>query len=197
MNPFDIFFVIVIGLAVAMGLWKGLARQVFALAGLIAGYFLALNFFSRLAPVFSMFDPAMAKIAAFMAIFVGILLLSSLLGFLLAKLVSVAGLGWLNRIGGAALGMVKGGLIVGIVALVLVVFLPPSSQLLESSGTLPLVLKGVTLAETTLPEDLGQKFRNRMKNLEQLRQRKEILDGGLKTAHGLVSETKVPLSTAQ
>ena len=89
MHPFDIFFVIVIGVTLIAGLWKGLIHQVLSLVGLVVGFFIAVNCYSLLAPSFSNFDPPMAKVIAFMVIFFGILVFAALLGFFLKKVLCV------------------------------------------------------------------------------------------------------------
>ena len=101
MSIFDIIVLGVIGVLTIRGLWKGLARQVVGLAGVAAGYVMAMRLCGPLASKFlTGFRPAMGNIISFFAIFIACIIAASIIGRIAGKLMRTAGLGILNRIGG-------------------------------------------------------------------------------------------------
>jgi len=158
LNGFDIFVLAVIGLGIAMGLWKGLVRQLFYLGGIIIGYIAAGKFYLPVAAVFSKTDSNLAKAVSFLAIFILCILLFSVAGHFLARLLKIGGLSWLNRLGGGFLGFVKALLVIVIVTIVLVAFLPSDSTLLRNSMTLPYIISTTQFIKRYVPAEMKEKF---------------------------------------
>ena len=110
MGSFDIAILIVVLGSMAIGLLRGLVRELLSLISWILAFWLALVFSE---PVSRLLDPYVTvpiiKIAgAFAVIFVVVLLSTSLLGYLLYKLFAATGLKGPDRSLGALFGLVRG-----------------------------------------------------------------------------------------
>jgi len=162
MTGFDIVALSVIGLTVALGLWKGLAVQVFGLAGLILGYILSVKYYLSAARLLPDISQGTARIAGFLAIFIACIIAAYILGRLLGKLLKIAGLGWANRLFGGVLGLLKGTLIVSVIMVVLVAFLPSDSVMMKQSVTVPYLVSVTRLFGAAIPEDIKARYKSRI-----------------------------------
>lgn len=158
LNGFDIFVLAVIGLGVGMGLWKGLVKQIFYLGGIIVGYIAAMKFYLSVSTVFSHTGSNMARIVSFLGIFILCILLFSVAGYFLGRILKIGGLSWLNRLGGGTLGFVKALLVIIIATIVLVAFLPSDSTLLRNSSTLPYIISATQMIKRSIPVEIKEKF---------------------------------------
>ena len=109
-NYFDITIAAIVLILGIKGFMNGFIREVFGLAGLVGGVYLA----SRLAGTAADFidshflhleNAALLKLIGFLAILIIIWLSATILGSIFSKLTSASGLGFINRL----LGFVAGG----------------------------------------------------------------------------------------
>jgi membrane protein required for colicin V production len=109
MNWLDIVILIIIIISAVSGFVSGLIKSVFSLVGLIVGIVLAGRYYVAFSSHLG-FIPGDSgpRIGAFIIIFLAVMLIATLLGVILTKIISAIMLGWLNRIGGAVLGIVLG-----------------------------------------------------------------------------------------
>ena len=109
MNWLDIVILIIILISAISGFASGLIKSVFSLVGLILGVVLAGRFYVALSANLG-FIPGDSgpRIGAFIIIFLAVTLVAMLLGMIFTKIISAVMLGWLNRLGGAALGIILG-----------------------------------------------------------------------------------------
>jgi membrane protein required for colicin V production len=113
MTWLDWLLVAVLGLSMLIGAWRGLMREMFALAGWIAAFVAA----ALLAAEGALFIPEsvatlqVRTVAAGVAIFLVVLVAASVAGLLVSKLLRVAGLGVADRTLGGAFGFARGALI--------------------------------------------------------------------------------------
>lgn len=168
MSGFDVLALSVIGLAAAMGLWKGLVVQVFGLAGLILGYILSVKYYLKVAGLFPDINPGTARIAAFLTIFIACIISAYVLGRVLEKLLKIAGLGWANRIMGGLLGLAKGALIMTVIMVVLVAFLPSGSRVLRESITIPYLVGVTKIFGIAIPGEIKEKYKSRIELFQAL-----------------------------
>jgi membrane protein required for colicin V production len=114
MNWLDILIAIVLVGSLFAGLKAGLIKTVISLAGLIFGIFLAGRYYQVLADklTFISSDRA-AEIVAYVVILVVVMIVATIIAWLLSKIASAIMLGWLNRLGGAILGLIMTGIFVG------------------------------------------------------------------------------------
>ena len=117
MQTIDIIIVVLLVIGLIGGLRDGLVKQVAGLAGLIGGLLLGRAFYMPLgewmASVLSISDEA-ARITAFILILVIVPLLFSLVGWLVSKLLKAICLGWINRLLGGLVGVLKFALLAGV-----------------------------------------------------------------------------------
>lgn len=93
-----------------LGAWRGLVYEVLSLLGWIASFYLAqwyAPFVATLLPLQSASEPVRYA-AAFVLIFIAAIFSAGLLAFLLKKLVQAIGLRPIDRVLGAAFGLLRG-----------------------------------------------------------------------------------------
>ncbi len=118
MNYLDIGILIVLAAFLIKGVWRGLLREVCALAGLLLGALFAFRFHLPLADVLmSIFgiSSQVAVVVAFVLLFVSTVLFFAVLGYLLSRFVQLLFLGGLNRVAGGFFGLAEGALLVAVV----------------------------------------------------------------------------------
>lgn len=132
MSLLDISIMVVLALMGLRGLLRGLIKEVAALTALVLGGWLAYRYHSTAATPFKTLMPAAAaEVVAFVLLLILVGLAAHLLGNLLTGLVRLALLGWVNRLGGVAVGLLEGSLILGMV-LYAIVAIPFPFQLKET-----------------------------------------------------------------
>ena len=130
-----------------IGLYKGLIREVFGFLSLLFGLYFAFNFMGALSglilSVIPGFPSWLLPPVSFILIFAIVVLIGRMLSKMLTKVVSWAMLGWLNRLGGALIGLFKGMILASLIAIVLGFFSGQINSLQESinkSHVYPMVL---------------------------------------------------------
>ena len=117
MTIFDYIVLIIIGLSVILSVMRGMIREVLAIVGLVAAFYVGVTYTNQLLPMMPIDIPndALRILAAFLVLFLATLLLATLLGIALSAIFKKAGLGWLNRFLGALFGVPRGLLIVCVI----------------------------------------------------------------------------------
>ena len=127
-----VIIVVVAGLGIA-GLRQGLIRTVFGIAGLIGGIFLAGRYYDDLAARIFPSSAYWGNIASYAIIAVATLVAAGVVGWLLAKLVNFAALGWVDKLVGCILGVVIGSLLCAAVLAIAVKFYPDMQATIDQS----------------------------------------------------------------
>lgn len=114
MTSFDYLALVIIGISIILSVMRGLLIEVLSIMGWVAAFFVAKTYASQVMPMMPADIPteSMRILAAFLVLFFATLLVASLLGIALSAIFKRIGLGWLNRLLGAAFGMARGLLIV-------------------------------------------------------------------------------------
>jgi len=119
MNTLDWIILGFLAVGLLTGFIKGVIKQAFSLGGLvlgiICGTLLYKPFAAMLQGIFSSMSDKTAGIVAFIVILLVVPLVCGLVGALLSKLVHAASLGFLDRLLGAAFGLFKFMLILGLI----------------------------------------------------------------------------------
>ena len=111
MNWVDIVIIIYLVISVISGLAQGLIRTLLSIIGLIVGIMLASHFYKQLGNVLTFIsNKDWANIVAFIIILVVVMCIAALIALLLRSLIKAIMLGWLDRLGGAFLGLILGAL---------------------------------------------------------------------------------------
>ncbi|PPC80439.1 MAG: colicin V production protein [Methylotenera sp.] len=117
MTIFDYIVLTIIGLSVILSVMRGMVREVLAIVGLVAAFYVGITYTNQLLPMMPVDIPndALRVLAAFLVLFLATLLLATLLGIALSAILKKAGLGWLNRFLGALFGVARGLLVVCVI----------------------------------------------------------------------------------
>ncbi|MBN7798673.1 CvpA family protein [Parahaliea mediterranea] len=120
----------VVGLSTLVSLWRGFTREALSLLGWVAA-FVAANLFasevaSGLAGVIG--NITARYIAAWLLVFIGVLLVVGLAGMVMSQLVRATGLGPTDRLLGTLFGFTRGVVIVMVLVFLIRELLPPRDQ---------------------------------------------------------------------
>jgi membrane protein required for colicin V production len=166
---FDSIVLAVVGVLTLLGVWKGLVRQVVGLAGVAAGYVVAMKFYGPLTLRFlTGFRPATGNVISFLAIFVACIIAASMIGWIATHLIGTAGLGILNRLGGGVLGGAKGCLIVSVVVMVLIAFMRPNSDIFKGSRTMKYIQPIAGAVSRFAPKNIRTRYDEKAATMERL-----------------------------
>ena len=155
MNWLDIVIIILLLIAAIGGLANGLIRAVISLVGLIVGIVLAGHFYISLAGRLTFIsDQNAARIAAFIIILLAVGIIAAILGTLFTKIISSISLGWLNRLGGAAFGLILGAIFIAAILSLWAKFAGGPGTL-SSSVLAPLLVNKFPLVLALLPSEFN------------------------------------------
>ena len=169
MNGFDIALLIVMGILVVVGLMKGLVRILVGFAALVAAFLVASRFHRPLAESLGRLDVSIeiVRLLCYLALFIAVMLAGAVLAFLVRKLLKVAMLSWADRLAGAALGVAAAFLAFSLLVVPIVAYAPDGAGILERSVLAPYVLVVADLAAQVAPDDLVDRFRQRLGELKE------------------------------
>lgn len=135
----DYVFIAVVAFSLIVGIWRGLVREAISLAALIAAFVLAALYAPDLArwldPTIE--SPLGRNLIANIAVFLSVLLFGALVAWLASRVVKGAGLGGLDRMLGGAFGVVRGLLVLAVLALVVQLTALHREPVLQESKLLP------------------------------------------------------------
>jgi len=116
----DYALVGIVLISLLIGAWRGFVREVLSLISWILAFVVALRFAGDFANWLAPWIQAAAvrSVFAHIILFLGVLLAGGLAGWLLSKLIHSAGLGGVDRMLGAGLGLIRGALIVVVLVMV-------------------------------------------------------------------------------
>ena len=108
MNWLDIVILVALAIAAFMGLRMGLIKAVLLLVGIIVGVVLAGHYSGPLGERLTFISSeGVAKVVAFAVIMLAVLAVAAIAAALLTWAAKVVMLGWVNRLGGAVLGLLR------------------------------------------------------------------------------------------
>jgi membrane protein required for colicin V production len=159
MTAADWLIVAGVVLNVILAAMHGFFAEACSMAGLVVGYVVAAWRYKRFAEWLTTFlkSQLVAEILSFLFIFFAILLLFSIVGRIMRRLMKAAGMSGFDRFLGALLGVLKGGLVVAVVLMGMTAF-APTSQLLERSELAPYFLVVGRAAIWVAPSELRARF---------------------------------------
>lgn len=151
----------VFAVSLVLGAWRGLVREVVSVLGWVIA-FLAANLLAG--PV----GPAMPQViptpelrvaAAFVAVFIGSLVVTTLVALLLSKVIKAVGLGGVDRLLGAAFGAARGLLILLAGAVLTGLTSAPGQAFWRDSASGPLLSQAALAIKPLLPQTLVERLR--------------------------------------
>lgn len=161
MNWLDALFVLIVVYSLARGIARGIARELLGLGALVLGLLCGFWFYPVAGAYLGSWihSHAVANLAGFLLIFFACLLLGGLAGTLIAKLLRLVKLSWLDRLLGAAFGVVRGVLLCAVLVLVALGFAakgPPRAVV--NSLLAPYVVDAARWMVAAAPHDLKNAF---------------------------------------
>ncbi len=170
MNSLDVALLVIIGILVLVGLFKGFIRLLVGVAALVVAFVLASRFHARLADYGAGWKISLEarRLGAYLLIFLAVLLVGAVVGWLLRKLAKAAMLGWADRLAGAAVGLVTGLIAGAFVILPIAAYAPHGTRLLEESRLAPYVAAVADMVNVLSPGDLSARYHQ---GIESLRKR--------------------------
>jgi membrane protein required for colicin V production len=168
MNHLDIFFLIFIAASILYSFIRGLVREIFSFLAILLGFLGASYGYNVLAEWIQAWvdNSTVARILGFALLFLLIALALSLGGKLLSHLVKKMDLGWADRCGGAAFGLLKAILLIAVLLLVLTAFLPPQSRTLAESKVAPNIMVIAQGLSLLVPDRLYTLFAEKEKEMK-------------------------------
>ncbi|HTZ59795.1 MAG TPA: CvpA family protein [Acidobacteriaceae bacterium] len=160
MNLADLLIIIVLAVSIGSAFVKGFFVEVFSLAGVIVGLFIAAANYAALAPWVGtlVHNREAANLIAFLLIALLVMVLAGVVGRLLRGLFRGVGLGSIDRLLGAAVGLVEGCIVVTLILMGLVAFLPRQDWL-NGSRLAPVFLTAAHGGSHVVPFALGEEIR--------------------------------------
>jgi membrane protein required for colicin V production len=149
----------VLVVSVAQAASEGFFHEAFGIAGLVIGYIVAAWQYEHVASWFAphLKSPWLGNVAAFLLIFIGIMLLAGIAGRIARWLMHAAGLTFFDRMLGGLLGLLRGILVIAVVLVALAAF-APTSEWLADSQLAPYFLVLGRAAVWVAPSDLRARF---------------------------------------
>ncbi len=171
MNWLDLLLAIIICGSLAAGLHRGFVSTIVGLFSTLAAVLLSVWFYGSAGSVFLEYvsHRAIANFLGFGIVFGSIILAGALTSRLMARLLRWAGLGWLDRVLGGALGLARAWLVSAALVLGLCAFTrnPPPAAVTQSRIA-PYVLEVSNAVSLMAPKELKDSFKisyDKVKNL--------------------------------
>lgn len=172
-NWFDIALALIIVVSAFAGLRTGFARVVIGLIATVVGFMLGFWCYRMVAAklLSVVHNVSVANTLGFLAIFVAVVIVGAVISALLSSIFKWVGLSWFNYLLGGAAGLVRGALVVAIMADILVAFAPsPTPVFLQQSVVLPYANQIASVLSEFAPQELKDSFLQQMQNLKQFRE---------------------------
>ncbi len=160
MTAIDYAILGVIAVSALVSLFRGFVREALSLAVWIASVWLAWRYFNELEPFLSQWveEPSLRTGLAFVAIWLGALLVGGIVVHLLSLIVDKTGLNVTDRFIGLFFGAARGALLVAILVLLAGLTPMPRDSWWRQSQLLPYFEQAAKVMRGFLPEDVARRF---------------------------------------
>ena len=161
MTWLDYAVVGVFAASLVVGAWRGLVREVISILGWVIAFLAANLLAGPLGPAMpqAIPSPELRVAAAYVAVFMGALVVTALIGLLLSKIVKAAGLGGVDRMLGAIFGAARGLLIVLAATLLAGLTSAPRQVFWRDSASGPLLVQAALVLKPLLPQTFAERLR--------------------------------------
>jgi len=155
MNWVDIVIVLVaLGYAFS-GFFQGAIRTVIGFIGLIAGIYLAGQFYPQVSAVLFASDPSWGPVIAWVIVFAVVNIAAGIIGWVLSRVVKAVLLGWVDKLVGLAIGAIVGLLTCAALLAVVMKYLPGTDATIAGSGLATFLLDKFPLVLGLLPSEFS------------------------------------------
>ncbi len=158
MSTLDWIIVLIIVFSVLQAVSSGFVREFFAFVGVIVAYVTAVWAYPAVAGFYARFinTPWPAQIAAFLTVFIVVVVLAGILGSALSRVVRSVGLSFFDRLLGAVFGLFRGAVVSAILVTALAALAPQWG--LSQSKIAPSLLTADRTMVWAAPADFRQRF---------------------------------------
>ena len=159
-NTLDLVIIGVIAISGLFGLFRGFTTSILSLITWLFAIWLPFNFtteFSQMLPA-TVESPTARAIIAAATLFFGAFIALSLFSWLLRQILGATGLGFADRFMGVILGMVRGVVILAVLAMLAGSTSLPQERFWGESQLLPTVIKVSDTIRKFMPESLSKLF---------------------------------------
>ena len=163
MNWLDIVLAVILGASVMMSFRKGLSREVIGLVSVVLALICGTWFYGTAGSFLLRYvsSPAVANFAGFFLVFIGVMLLGSLVSYTVGKFLRVTGLSMVDHALGAGFGLLRGTLVAVALVMGMMAFSqdekPPAAVV--DSRLAPYVVDAARLFAGMAPHELKEGFR--------------------------------------
>ena len=161
MNIADLALLIIWGFFFFRGYYRGLVKEIASIVALALGFKLAVLYAPRAAPYVNQLvsNPTFAAPAAFILIFVGVMVACSIVVAVISGLMRLTLIDWANRLFGGVAGLAKGILLTAVLLWIWFVVLP-RPEFMASSRLVPILERVDDALARFIPPDWKQKLKS-------------------------------------
>ena len=161
MATFDYVVLGIVAISLVLGLWRGVVSELIALAAWVMAFMAALEFGAPAGKLIftGIADPAIRALAGCVLIFVGVLVLMSLVRLAVRSMVKALGLSLSDRLLGMFFGLARGVLLVMLLVAAGGMTSAPQQHWWKEATLAPPLETAVLVAKPWLPDDLAKKIR--------------------------------------
>ena len=161
MATFDYVVLGIVAISLVLGLWRGVVSELIALAAWVMAFMAALEFGAPAGKLIftGITDPAIRALAGCVLIFVGVLVLMSLVRLAVRSMVKALGLSLSDRLLGMFFGLARGMLLVMLLVAAGGMTSAPQQPWWKEATLAPPLETAVLVAKPWLPDDLAKKIR--------------------------------------
>jgi membrane protein required for colicin V production len=166
MNIIDLAILIIVALMTIRGFIKGIILETTALFGLLISFFLASLYYRPLSDKLARFipnHPVLLAIFSFVFLLILVFLIIRFLAIAARGAVRLAFLGWLDRILGGLLGLIKGVVVIMVLVALLLFFSPKASTLMRQSLFYPPMQNFTQKLVRFIPSSIIEDFQTKRK----------------------------------
>jgi len=167
---FDLLVLIILGVSVVTGFIAGFARVGIGLLGAAAGVLFGFWFYGFPAAWLHGFikSTTISNLLGFFLVFSFFICVAALAGQLLSKMFKWTGLSWLDKLMGAAFGLVRGLLIAAAFVAVVLAFTPkPAPNWMVDSKVLPYAMGASNMVAALAPAAIKNAFRDTTRDIRE------------------------------
>ncbi len=169
MNILDWVLICIGAFWVLRGLMRGAISQIFGIAGILTGFFVACHYYEQVGALIAQSLPGLTGTGpiSFILLFLLTWFCIAALGFSFARLIRSAGLGFLDRLWGGMIGFGKALLFAIATVSVLTLFAAGGTPLLTRSALVPYIKEASNFLFKIAPDKVQGEFYKKQKDLEQ------------------------------
>jgi membrane protein required for colicin V production len=164
MTSFDFAVSIIVLLSLLFGLWRGFVYAVLSLIGWPLAFVASRIFAANVLPLMPDMLEQVRVVSAYLVVFLAVLIIWSIVVGLLSKSIKAVGLGSLDRIMGGLFGLLRGGLLVLVLAWLAGLSKLPEQPFWREAQTSRFVEDVALSAKIWLPDNVARRIRYRMRS---------------------------------